>query len=120
MNAFDGIDEAVVYGVAVPGTDGRAGMAAITPADSAADFDWAGLVAHLRPTLPAYAVPVFASLRAVPATTGTMKYHKTEPKNAGYTPTDTAPVYWLAGDADRYRPLDEATRQCLNAGERAL
>ncbi|MDN5862857.1 MAG: long-chain-acyl-CoA synthetase, partial [Salinisphaera sp.] len=53
LDAHPAISESVVYGVTVPGADGRAGMAAITPA---ADIDWTDLTAHLRRELPAYAV----------------------------------------------------------------
>ena len=71
--SFPGIAESNVYGVAVPGTDGRAGMAALTLTNDSAvsvpdakgnpvplDFD--GLAAHLKANLPAYAVPVFVRI----------------------------------------------------------
>ena len=53
---IDGIAHANVYGVAIPGMDGKAGMAAIT-ADGDIDFD--ELHAQLGRALPSYAVPVF-------------------------------------------------------------
>ena len=54
LSAYPGVVNATVYGVLVPGHDGRAGMAAIktTP-----DFDIAGLFHQMSAQLPAYAVP---------------------------------------------------------------
>src|SRR5262249_25043032 len=54
--SYPGIVEVNVYGVPVPGADGRAGMAAIVVNDA---FDMAGLRAHLDRLLPTYAQPVF-------------------------------------------------------------
>jgi fatty-acyl-CoA synthase len=50
------IQEAVVYGVAVPGTEGKAGMTAIA-VDPHLDID--GLSTHLAARLPEYACPLF-------------------------------------------------------------
>ena len=60
LGRFSGVVEANVYGVEVPGHDGRAGCAAIyiNPEERPA-FDWAALLAHARQSLPKYAVPVF-------------------------------------------------------------
>lgn len=58
---YDKIAEAVVYGVEIPNTNGRAGMAAITLADGAElnDADLTEMVTVFKKCLPAYAVPVF-------------------------------------------------------------
>lgn len=57
---FPGVIEANVYGVEVPGHDGRAGCAAIyiDPAQISI-FDFNALLEHCRAKLPRYAVPVF-------------------------------------------------------------
>lgn len=68
LGEFPGILEANVYGVLVPGTDGRAGCAAIT-VDDATRLDWSSLAQHLRSKLPSYAVPVF--IRVVKGELGT-------------------------------------------------
>lgn len=62
LGTYPGVNEANVYGVLVPGHDGRAGCAAVYLADSTkggTSFNWKGLVTHLRQKLPKYAVPVF-------------------------------------------------------------
>ncbi|KAJ9663102.1 hypothetical protein H2201_005773 [Coniosporium apollinis] len=60
LGHFPGVEEAIVYGVEVPGHDGRAGCAAlyISP-DQRDKFDYAALLAYARKKLPKYAVPVF-------------------------------------------------------------
>ncbi|XP_050164946.1 long-chain fatty acid transport protein 1-like, partial [Myiozetetes cayanensis] len=52
--------DVVVYGVAVPGVEGKAGMAAI--ADPWSRLDAGGLYERLVPVLPPYARPVFLRL----------------------------------------------------------
>lgn len=58
---YEKIAEAVVYGVEIPNTNGRAGMAAITLADNEElnDADLTEMVTVFKKCLPAYAVPVF-------------------------------------------------------------
>ena len=74
MGKFPGILEANVYGVLVPGTDGRAGCAAISIAPEQLDtFDWVSLAKYLRSELPSYAVPIF--VRVVEKEIGTMGSH---------------------------------------------
>ena len=72
---FPGIGEATVYGVAVPGTEGAAGMAALV-ADRPLDF--AKLRQHLAKRLPGYARPLFLRLTANIAATSTFKHNKNE------------------------------------------
>ncbi|MFX5130553.1 long-chain-acyl-CoA synthetase, partial [Acinetobacter baumannii] len=57
LNAIAGIEQAVVYGVQVPGCDGRAGMASLSWRGSR--FDGKRIAAALRDQLPPYAVPLF-------------------------------------------------------------
>ncbi|MES1928675.1 long-chain-acyl-CoA synthetase [Salinisphaera dokdonensis CL-ES53] len=120
LNAHPEIEESVVYGVEVPHSDGRAGMAAITPVNKLADIDWAGLVAHLRNELPAYAVPVFIRLRPEQEITGTMKYRKVDLKKQGYSPEGNEPVFMLASRGERYEPIDDDTRAALTDGDISL
>ena len=56
IGRFDDVMEANVYGVEVPGRDGRAGMAAIVAKDN---LNLAGLRDHLARHLPEYARPMF-------------------------------------------------------------
>ena len=106
LGAFPGIEDAVVYGVEIPGTNGRCGMAALRPAPGLVP-DWHELAAHLDRELPPYAIPLFVRLLAKVETTGTFKYKKTDLKREAYDPAATQDALFvrLPGE-DHYRPLD--------------
>ncbi|ACA18661.1 AMP-dependent synthetase and ligase [Methylobacterium sp. 4-46] len=99
-----GVTEAVVYGVAVPGTEGRAGMAALTVAEG---FELAGLRAHLAAELPAYARPLFLRLCRDFEITETFKQKKQALVEAGFDPARTGdPLYFDDAAQGAYVPLD--------------
>jgi len=87
-----GVLDAVVYGVAVPGAEGRAGMAAVVPGRG---FDLAVLRGHLAEKLPDYACPLFVRLCPSVETTSTFKPRKQKFAVEGYDPTATAdPIFF--------------------------
>ncbi|MDO8330618.1 MAG: long-chain-acyl-CoA synthetase [Fluviicoccus sp.] len=99
------VDHGVVYGVSVPGCDGRAGMAAIT-LKPGVSFDGKALADSFDQALPAYAVPLFIRLQTEQQTTGTFKYRKVELKQEGFDPGVVGePLYVLADRAQGYQPL---------------
>ena len=99
------VEHGVVYGVSVPGCDGRAGMAAITLKPDTA-FDGKALAGSFEQALPAYAVPVFIRLQTEQQTTGTFKYRKVELKQDGFDPgVVSEPLYVLADRVQGYQPL---------------
>lgn len=60
LGHYPGVVEAAVYGVLVPGHDGRAGCAAIHVEPQLKDtFDYNAFLAYAHEKLPKYAVPVF-------------------------------------------------------------
>jgi citronellyl-CoA synthetase len=94
------ISEAVAYGVEIRNTNGRAGMAAITPSESLATLDFSELLAFARQQMPAYAVPLFLRVKVKMETTGTFKYQKTRLKDEAFDPGRTGddPIFaWLPG-----------------------
>jgi len=100
--AVPGIREANVYGVAVPGLDGRAGMAALV-VDG--DFNLEQLPARLK-ALPPYARPIFLRLSPRIEVTGTFKQRKVDLVAAGMDPSAIAdPLYFLDSDSGRYERL---------------
>ena len=115
LNQWHQVEQSVVYGVEVPGADGRAGMAAITPSCAADDFDLDGFAAHVRESLPTYAMPLFLRLREDHEVTGTFKYRKVELKAEGFDPQAcTEPLFaWTGG---RYQVLDAEVYQDIQAG----
>lgn len=75
ISVFPGVKEANVFGVAIPGTDGRAGMASIV-CDT--NLDLVKLYAHITKELPDYARPLFIRLSNEMEVTGTFKHRKVE------------------------------------------
>lgn len=115
------ISEAVAYGVEIPNTNGRAGMAAITPAESLATLDFAELLAFARERLPAYAVPLFLRVKVKMETTGTFKYQKTRLKNEAFDPSQTGgdPIYaWLPGTQTYSRVSEQVLAEILEGKHR--
>ena len=91
VSEYEKIAEAVVYGVEIPNTNGRAGMAAITLADGAElnEQDLAQMLVSFKKCLPAYAVPVFLRVQKQVETTGTFKYQKNKLKEQAFDPKKT-------------------------------
>ncbi|WP_245500923.1 long-chain-acyl-CoA synthetase [Lichenibacterium minor] len=116
LTGYPGIAEANVYGVAVPGADGRAGMAALA-AEEGAEIDLAGLKAFLARRLPAYAVPVFLRVQAGLEVTGTFKQRKPTLVAEGFDPARVAGPLFVSGAGEgAYRPLDGATAAAIASG----
>ena len=112
--AFPGILEATVYGVAVPGTDGAAGMATIV---AEGPLDFAELRKHLASRLPAYARPLFLRMRERIEATATFKHSKHELQRQGYDPAATTdPIYFAIPDCQSFVPLDVALHARIVAG----
>ncbi len=117
IDTFPGVSSSAVYGIALPGSDGKAGMASIIRSEQTA-LNLADLVAHLRSGLPKYAVPIF--IRFVPdfEWTATHKIKKTTLKNQGYDPAQIREnLYVLLPGSDAYEPLTDAIYSDIQAGK---
>ncbi len=109
-----GVADTAVYGVAIPGADGRAGMAAVV-VDR--DFELPRLHSHLAEQLPDYARPLF--VRIVPAIelTSTFKLNKQDLARQGFDPTLSADeVYFDDRRGGAYVRLDAALFERLQEG----
>ena len=84
LNVFDQVLLSSVYGVQIPNTDGRAGMAAIVPETSVENFDLKKLADILSQNLPDYATPIFLRFKSKMSTTATFKLKKVELKKEGF------------------------------------
>ncbi len=116
LRACPGVTDAVVYGVTVPGHEGRAGMAAITTDER---FDLAGLRAHLAAQLPDYAQPLFLRIGAALDVTGTFKLAKGRLLQEGYAEA-ADPVWFNDREAGRFIPWDTDLLQSIVDGTRRL
>jgi fatty-acyl-CoA synthase len=109
-----GVREAVVYGVKVPGAEGRAGMAAIT---TGAGFDLAALHRHVAERLPDYARPLFLRRRSGIEATATFKPKKQDLLHQGFDPgTISEPLYFDDRAQGIYVPLDPALHIRIASG----
>ncbi|XP_067438688.1 long-chain fatty acid transport protein 1-like [Thunnus thynnus] len=98
--------DVAVYGVSVPGVEGKAGMAAIAHAGGQFDLD-AFLIA-VQKALPSYARPVFLRLMPSVDTTGTFKIQKTRLQREGFKPQDSSEkIYFLNSRAGRYEAVTD-------------
>ena len=105
-NSFDQVSLSAVYGVAMPGGDGRIGMVAIIPECDIKDFDFDGAAAHFEAALPSYAVPRFMRLNTELACTPTHKIKKVDLKKEGFDPAVVVDaVYVLLSGTSTYVPL---------------
>jgi fatty-acyl-CoA synthase len=114
ITAFPGIVDANVYGVSIPGADGRAGMAEIVcrgPIDLAAFRD------HLAGRLPRYAHPVLLRLRNEIDITATFKQLKRGTGPDSYDPA-TCPDGLYVNDPElrAYVQLDQRLYERIRDG----
>jgi fatty-acyl-CoA synthase len=112
---FPGIADASVYGVAVPGTEGAAGMATLV-SDGALDV--AELRRHLAKRLPAYARPLFLRIKHSIETTATFKHKTSELARQGFDlATVSDPIFFDDPECHAYVRLDQAlcARICSGA-----
>jgi fatty-acyl-CoA synthase len=112
--ACPGVAAAVVYGVAVPGADGRAGMAALSVEEG---FELIRLRAHLVAALPVYARPLFLRLAPQIAVTETFKRKTGALADEGFNPRRVAdPLFFDDTEAGAYAPLDGALFDAIVTG----
>ncbi|KAJ3184406.1 hypothetical protein HDU85_001711 [Gaertneriomyces sp. JEL0708] len=84
FHTFPDVLSSNVYGVAIVGHDGKAGMASLTVSDPS-NFAVTGLSQHLHQLLPKYAVPIFVRvLKGEMEETATLKVIKGSAKTVGF------------------------------------
>ena len=111
------IEHGAVYGVEIPGCDGRAGMAAITMKEGR-KLNGPALAKRMQAALPAYAVPLFIRVQRSQETTGTFKYRKVELKQQGFDPQIIdEPLYVLADASKGYERLTPELHARIVSGD---
>ena len=111
------VEEATVFGVEVPGTGGRAGMAAIQLKEGE-EFDGKALANAAYERLPGYAVPLFVRVAGELAHTSTFKSQKFGLREQAYGPDVKDPVYVLAGRDEGYVPFYDTYPDEVKSGKR--
>ncbi|KAF7239648.1 Very long-chain acyl-CoA synthetase [Varanus komodoensis] len=101
------IQEVNVYGVVVPGHEGKVGMAAIKLKEGLS-FDGKKLYAHAQRYLPKYAIPHFVRIRDALEITGTFKQRKVQLVKEGFDPAAISdPLYFLDASEKCYVPMTQ-------------
>jgi len=114
IKACPGVTDAVVFGVAVPGNEGRAGMAAITTDDS---FSLSALQLHLAANLPEYARPLFIRICRSLAITATFKLKKEKLAHEGFAALAEPDAIWFYDrKGGRFVECDERLRKFIMDG----
>jgi fatty-acyl-CoA synthase len=114
IGRFPGVAESNVYGVSIPGHDGRAGMAALVLDGS---FDPAAFHRHLAASLPDYARPLFLRIRGEMDVTSTFKQKKIDFVAQGFDPAATSdPIYFDDPAAEAFVRIDQALYDRIRDG----
>ena len=111
------VEHCTVFGVEVPRTGGRAGMAAVQLRDGA-EFDGQSLARAVYGELPVYALPLFVRVVDSIAQTTTFKSRKVELRDEGYGPDVKDPLYVLAGRDEGYVPYYDEYLEEVASGKR--
>lgn len=125
LGSHPAVREANVYGVQLPGHDGRAGCAALILEVEASTLDDTlafELARQVRQKLPRYAIPVFLRMAKALEMTGTMKQTKVALRNEGVEPAKMGEdqVFWLPSSSDRYVRFGEQEWKGLTGGQAKL
>lgn len=120
LGAHEAVEICIVYGVHVPGADGRAGMAALRLRPDA-ELDGALLHGYVTERFPAYARPAFLRLLETPELTATFKPRKVALQREGYDPKLVGePLFYRDDAAGAYLPLTPEIAERIATGELRL
>jgi fatty-acyl-CoA synthase len=116
LAAFPGIQLINVFGVTLPGAEGRAGMA-VAVLEGNARFDPSAFFRYGQERLPAYARPAFVRVSKELDVTGTFKLRKVDLQKAGFDPgATTDPLYYRDDAQTTYLPLTPQAHAEIKAG----
>ncbi|XP_007933382.1 very long-chain acyl-CoA synthetase [Orycteropus afer afer] len=114
VGLVDFVQEVNVYGVPVPGHEGRIGMASIKMKEDH-EFDGKKLFKHIADYLPTYARPRFIRIQDTIEITGTFKHRKVTLVEEGFNPSVIKDaLYFLDDQAKMYVPMTEDIYNAIN------
>ena len=117
LNGYKDVNMANVYGVKVPGCEGRAGMAAFSLEDFEG-FNWLEFSEYVENNLPKYARPIFIRIIQEMDTTGTFKLKKNELRDDAFNVNKVEDkVFCLKPSSNIYERLDGNWLDKINSEE---
>lgn len=117
MEEMEGVSEPVVYGVEIPNTNGRAGMASVRLDKKIEEFDFFKLLQQMKETMSDYSIPIFLSISDDVEVTGTFKHVKGPLKKKGFdVKQHSTPLYVWLPESDRYVPLTMDIQKNIEQG----
>ncbi|MDH4017929.1 MAG: AMP-binding protein, partial [Actinomycetota bacterium] len=117
ISRADGVSDVTVFGVEIPGCEGRACMCVLR-VEGEPDFD--ALSAHFEHELASYQRPLIARVLSGPLrTTGTFKQQTASYRNEGFDPSKIDDAIYVSREG-RFEPCDEDTYRAIQAGALAL
>lgn len=129
LGRYPGIAEANVYGVTVPGYEGRAGCAALHISETPTQSFFQGLLQHARSNLPRYAVPVFLRIQKQSSHIHNHKQNKVGLRQEGVDPEKAGTIekdgkedafMWWNPQSDSYEPFSPTEWNAIAKGEAKL
>ncbi|KAK1982087.1 AMP-binding enzyme [Colletotrichum cereale] len=126
LGSYPGVNEAVVYGIQLPGHDGKAGAAALDIASAQkTSFNYTDFLSYARARLPSYAVPIFIRLLNEGTASHNNKQNKTPLKKEGVEPGKVQggdQILWIDkhGKGNTYVPFTQDDWNNLGIGRAKL
>ena len=107
--------DVIVYGVSIPGTEGKAGALGMVELD---EEELDTFLVKLRSSLPSYSLPLFIRKIASPDLTSTFKYQKVRFEREGFDVSNISdPIFFLDPRYNKYVSLDTELFQMLMKGK---
>ncbi|ESO92526.1 hypothetical protein LOTGIDRAFT_216606 [Lottia gigantea] len=123
VNNLDFVHDTNVYGVTVPGCEGKAGMAAVHLKEGASvrPEHIQQINKHCNEQLPTYARPRFLRFQRQMSLTSTFKQQKVDLVEEGFNPNRIdEEVYYYDTKQNEFKPLDNNVYQDINTGKLQL
>ncbi len=120
INKHPSIQLSTVYGVEIPNTEGKAGMAAIK-LNPSIQFELESFSTFVTQVLPSYSIPYFLRIVDDLKTTGSHKIQKGELRKEGYNMgIINNPLYFWEPSVKKYIQLDFPLYQNIKSGMKKL
>ncbi len=117
LNSYHSILTSTVYGVEIPNTEGKAGMASIT-LDPAIKFEINNFSRFIVEVLPTYSIPIFIrKCDELETTSGSFKLKKFNLRKEGYNENIKDPLYFWDSHIKEYIPFIKSVHQKIMEGK---